>query len=238
MGLLEGKIVLVTGSTRGIGRAMAERFTAEGARVAVHGTRAADAEEVAGRLPGAIGLGADAADRQAVNALVARVGEELGPIDVLVNNAGVSSRAAVTRVTDEDWDRVLAVNLSGPLYFAQAVIPSMKATGGGTIVNVISTAGTHGLVGFSAYSASKAGLVGLTLTWAKELAPFGIRVNALAPGAVTDMLKELPPEVLQPIVDRGIPTVEAVAGAGLFLASELSSTVTGQIIHAVGHPPS
>jgi 3-oxoacyl-[acyl-carrier protein] reductase len=113
----------------------------------------------------------------------------------------------------------------------------MKTNGRGAIVNVTSTAGTHGLVGFSAYGASKAGLVGLTLTWAKELAPFGIRVNALAPGAITDMMRELPADVLQPIVDRGLPTVEAVANAGLFLASELSSTVTGQVIHAIGRPP-
>ena len=156
---------------------------------------------------------------------------------MLVNNAGISSRAAVTRVVDEDWDRVLAVNLSGPLYAARAVIPAMKVNGGGVIINVTSTAGTHGTVGFSSYAASEAGLVGLTLTWAKELAPFGIRVNALAPGAVTDMMRELPPDVLQPIVDRGLPTVEAVADAGLFLASNLSRTVTGQVIHAIGRPP-
>jgi 3-oxoacyl-[acyl-carrier protein] reductase len=237
MGLLEDKIVIVTGSTRGIGRAMAERFAAEGARVVVHGTRQAEASAVAEEIPGALGLGADISDRTAFEALVRRVNDEWGVPTVLVNNAGISSRAAVTWVRDEDWDRVLQVNLSGPLYAAQAVIPGMKESGGGVIVNVTSTAGTHGIVGFSSYAASKAGVVGLTLTWAKELAPFGIRVNALAPGAITDMMKELPPEVLQPIIDRGLPTVEAVADVGLFLASGLSSTVTGQVIHATGRSP-
>jgi 3-oxoacyl-[acyl-carrier protein] reductase len=237
MGLLQDKIVIVTGSTRGIGRAMAVRFADEGARVVVHGTRDADAAAVAETIPGAMGVGADIGDRSAVDALVARVTEAWGPADVLVNNAGISSRAAVTRVTDEDWERVLRVNLSGCLYAAQAVIPAMKAQKHGVIVNVTSNGGTHGLVGFSAYGASKAGLVGLTLTWAKELGAFGIRVNALAPGADTDMLRELPPEVLQPILDRGVPTVEAVADVGLFLASDLSSSVTGQVIYAVGHVP-
>ncbi len=235
--LMEGKIVVITGSTRGIGRAMAERFASEGARVVVHGRREADAASVAETIPGALAVGADISDRAACDGLVARVNEQLGAPAVLVNNAGISSRAAVTRVVDEDWDRVLEVNLSGPLYAARAVIPGMKANGGGVIVNVTSTAGTHGMVGFSSYAASKAGLVGLTLTWAKELAPFGIRVNALAPGAITDMMRELPPDVLQPIIDRGLPTVEAVADAGLFLASDLSRTVTGQVIHAIGRPP-
>jgi 3-oxoacyl-[acyl-carrier protein] reductase len=237
MGLLEHEIAIITGSTRGIGRAMAERFASEGARVVVHGTRQSDAASVAEEIPGALGIGADVSNRAAFEALVVRVNEEWGAPTVLVNNAGVSSRAAITRVRDEDWDRVLKVNLSGPLYAARAVIPGMKANGRGVIVNVTSTAGTHGLVGFSAYGASKAGLVGLTLTWAKELAPFGIRVNALAPGAITDMMRELPPDVLQPIVDQGLPTAEAVANAGLFLASDLSSTVTGQVIHAIGRPP-
>jgi 3-oxoacyl-[acyl-carrier protein] reductase len=237
MGFLEHEIVIITGSTRGIGRAMAERFALEGARVVVHGTRQSDAVAVAADIPGALGIGADISNRTAFEALVARVNEEWGHPTVLVNNAGVSSRAAITRVRDEDWDHVLKVNLSGPLYAARAVIPGMKTNGRGAIVNVTSTAGTHGLVGFSAYGASKAGLVGLTLTWAKELAPFGIRVNALAPGAITDMMRELPTDVLQPIVDRGLPTVEAVANAGLFLASDLSSTVTGQVIHAIGRPP-
>jgi 3-oxoacyl-[acyl-carrier protein] reductase len=238
MGLLDEKVVIVTGSTRGIGRAMAERFAVEGARVVVHGTREVDAINVAKQIPGSLGLGADMADREAVESLVARVREEWGDADILVNNAGISSRAAVTRVTDEEWDRMLQVNLTGPFYIARAVIPGMKKKHGGVIVNVTSTGGTHGLVGFTSYSAAKAGLVGLTLTWAKELAPFGIRVNALAPGAVTDMLKELPPEVLQPIIDQGVPTLEAVADAGLFLASNLSRAVTGQVIQAIGRVPS
>ena len=171
---------------------MAVRFAAEGALVVVHGRRKADAEAVAAELPGAIGLGADMADAAAVGALVADSHAHFGRLDILVNNAGHSSRAAITRVTDDDWDRTLAVNLSGPMYACRAAIPHMKAQRSGVIVNVISGAGLHGLVGFSSYAASKGGLMALTLTMAAELGPLGIRVNALSPAALTDMIARAP----------------------------------------------
>jgi 3-oxoacyl-[acyl-carrier protein] reductase len=234
--LLDGRVALVTGSTRGIGRAVAEAFAAEGARVVVNGRRQADADAVAATIPGSRAVGGDMGDRAAIDALVDRVCAEWGGIDILINNAARPQRAAITRLTDEEWDDVLRVNLTGPMMLSRAVIPSMKARGGGAIVNVISNAGTHGIPGFSAYAASKGGLVGLTVTWAKELARFGIRVNALSPGAMTDMMRELPPEMLQPMEDWLSPP-EDIAGTALFLVSDLAKTVTGQILEAGARGP-
>lgn len=233
MGLLDGRVTLVTGSTRGIGRAMAERYAVEGARVIVNGRREADAASVAASIPGSVGIGGDMSDLREVDALVARAAEQLGQIDVLVNNAGISRRSAITRVTNEEWDEVIRVNLTGPMYVSRAVIPVMKRQGGGAILNIISGAGTHGTVGFSSYAASKAGLVGLTMTWAQELAPFGIRVNALSPSAMTDMMRQLPPDILDPLAPH-LSSPEEVADVALFLVSDLSRLVNGQIIGTGG----
>lgn len=229
--LLDGRVVVVSGSTRGIGRAMAERFAGEGARVVVNGRRAEDAVAVAAEIPGAIGVGGDLSDVDAIAGLVERVREAWGRVDVLVNNAAISRRSAVTRVTNEEWEEVIRVNLTGPMYLTRAVVPMMKAQGGGVILNVTSGAGIQGTVGFSSYAASKAGLVGLTMTWAQELAPFGIRVNALSPSALTDMMRELPPELLDPIIGRLADPAD-VAAVALALVSDLSKLVTGQIIGA------
>ncbi|HUZ10933.1 MAG TPA: SDR family oxidoreductase [Acidimicrobiales bacterium] len=229
--LLDGRAVIISGSTRGIGRAMAELFAAEGARVVVNGRRHEDAVAVAAEIPGAIGVGGDLSDLDSINALVERVREEWGRVDVLVNNAAISRRSAVTRVTNEEWDEVIRVNLTGPMYLTRAVVPMMKAQGGGVILNVISGAGTHGTIGFSSYAASKGGLVGLTMTWAQELAPFGIRVNALSPAALTDMMRELPSELLDPMIGRLADPAD-VAAVALALVSDLSKLVNGQIIGA------
>jgi 3-oxoacyl-[acyl-carrier protein] reductase len=234
--LLDGRVALVTGSTRGIGRAIAEAFAAEGARVVVNGRRQEATDAVAAAIPGSLAVGGDMGDPAAIDSLVARVQAEWGGIDILVNNAAIPQRSAITRLTDADWDEVLRVNLTGPMILSRAVIPLMKARGGGAIVNVISNAGTHGLPGFSAYAASKGGLVGLTVTWAKELARFGIRVNALSPGAMTDMMRELPPEMLQPM-EAWLSPPEDVAGTAVFLVSDLAKTVTGQIVEAGARGP-
>jgi 3-oxoacyl-[acyl-carrier protein] reductase len=229
--LLDGKNVFISGSTRGIGRAMADAFAAEGARVIVNGRRQADADAVAAEVPGALAIGGDMSDRTAIEDAVRRVQDEFGAIHVLVNNAGVSTRSAITRLTDEEWDRMLRINLTGPMLLTRAIVPLMKVQGGGAIINVISGAATDGTVGYSAYSASKGGLLGLTMTLSLELARFGIRVNALSPTAMTDMMRQNPAEVLAQLADD-IPSVEAVANAALFLASDLSSTVTGQVIRS------
>lgn len=232
--LLDGLVALISGSTRGIGRAMATAFAAEGARVVVNGRREADAEAVASTLPGAISFGGDLADRETIEALVDRVAGECGRLDILVNNAAISRRSALTRVTDDEWHEVIRVNLTGPMFLTRAVVPLMKRQGSGAILNVISGAGTEGTVGFSSYAASKGGLVGLTMTWAKELPRFGIRVNALSPSALTDMMRELPPEILGPIEDR-LASPEEIAAAAVLLVSPRAAAVNGQIV-AAGRP--
>ena len=182
--LLSGHGALVTGSTRGIGRAIAERFAAEGARVIVHGRDVAEVAAVAAELPNAVGIAAEVSDLDAVRELCCRAREEVGTVDVLVNNAAISVRSAITRLTDEEWDSSLAVNLTGPMYLIRELVPGMKQAGWGRIVNVTSGAGVHGVPGFSAYAAAKGGIVGLSFTLALELARFGIKVErALARGA-------------------------------------------------------
>ena len=228
MDLLAGHIALVTGSTRGIGRAMAERFAAEGARVIVHGRHEADAAAVAAEVPNAVGIAAEVSDLDSVRELCRRAQDEVGTVDVLVNNAAISVRSAITRLTDDEWDRSLAVNLTGPMYLIRELVPGMKQAGWGRIVNVTSGAGVHGVPGFSAYAASKGGIVGLTFTLALELARFGITVNALSPAALTDMLRQLPPELLDPMVEAGLPTVEDCAATALTLV--VDSAPTGQLV--------
>ncbi|MGE0794561.1 MAG: SDR family NAD(P)-dependent oxidoreductase [Acidimicrobiia bacterium] len=231
MSLLDGRVAVISGSTRGIGRAMADAFAAEGARVVVNGRKEDDALAAAAQIPGSIGVGGDMADQAAIDLLVERATAELGRIDILVNNAAISRRTAIPRVTDDAWDEVMRVNLTGPMKLSRAVIPVMKAPGSGVILNVISGAGTHGTIGFSSYAASKGGLVGLTMTWAQELTRFGIRVNALSPSALTDMMRELPPELLAPMEAR-LASPDDVAGVALFLVSDLAKLVNGQIIGA------
>jgi len=231
---LSGRVALVTGSTRGIGRAVAAALVAEGTVVVVHGRDEETAGKTASDLGARLGVGADLADRAALDEVVRRVTDGCGPVNILVNNAGISSRAAITRVTDEDWDAALAVNLTGPLCLTRAVVPGMKRLGRGVILNVVSGAGTYGIPGFSAYGASKGGLLALTMTWAKELQGFGIRVNAMAPAALTDMLRQLPPDELERLVASGLPSVEAVAETAVFLLSDQSRHSTGQLIQVGG----
>jgi 3-oxoacyl-[acyl-carrier protein] reductase len=234
MGYMDRKVALVTGSTKGIGRATAALFAAEGAQVVVHGTREADAAAVAATIPGAIGIGADMGDRSEVLALIERTVEAFGPVDVLINNAAMAGRRAITRITDEEWDRVIAVNLTGPLVAIRAVVPAMKRGSGGAIVNLVSDAATTGSAGFGSYASSKGGLIGLTMTLAAELAGFGIRVNAVSPAALTDMTRELPPEILQAMIDRGLPSVESIAETILFISSDMSRDITGQLLRVSG----
>lgn len=229
--LLTDKVALISGSTRGIGHSMAETFAREGARVVVNGRREEDALAIAASIPGSIGVGGDMADPAAIERIVGKAVDEFGRLDILVNNAAISRRSAITRVTDEEWDEVIRINLTGPMYLTRAVVPVMKGQGGGVVLNVISGAGTHGTIGFSSYAASKGGLVGLTMTWAQELARFGIRVNALSPAALTDMMRELPPELLAPM-EASLPSPDEVADVALFLVSDLSKLVNGQIIGA------
>jgi 3-oxoacyl-[acyl-carrier protein] reductase len=238
-GALTGRVALVTGSTRGIGRGIAARFAAEGARVVVNGRSAEDAERVAKELDAsAIGLAADVGDSAQAERLVAETLARLGRLDVLVNNAGIALDNFVTKTSDERWRRVLDTNLSGPLYLIRAAVPVMRELGGGAILNIVSWSGLRGNVGQAAYSASKAGLHGLTLSMAKELGKFGIRVNALAPAVPTDMAADMPEELKEKARKRRAlkidGSVEDVAEGALYLVSDRARFTTGQVLHVDG----
>jgi 3-oxoacyl-[acyl-carrier protein] reductase len=233
---LAGHVALISGSTRGIGLGLATKFAAEGARVVINGRDESTVRAVADTIPGAYAVAADISDSAAVDAMVAAAAKDVGDISILVNNAGVSSRRAITRVTDEEWARVLAVNLTGAMYLSRAVVGGMKRRGGGAILNMTSSAGTYGMVGFSAYAAAKGGLESLTLCLSKELARFNIRANALSPSVLTDMLRELPDELLDQLKDSAAP-VEAVAETALFLVSDAARYTTGELVRVTGKPP-
>jgi NAD(P)-dependent dehydrogenase (short-subunit alcohol dehydrogenase family) len=219
-GLLVGRVALVTGSTRGIGRAIAELFSAEGAAVVVNGRRQEEAERVASGLTGpSIGIGADQSSLDDVRRVCRQAEEALGTVDILVNNAATAPRTAITRVTDEEWTNTLLVDLTAPFWYIRELVPGMKRIGGGSILNVTSGAGVSGNPGFSSYSAAKGGLNGLSFTLAKELATFGIRTNLLSAGALTDMMRQLPKEVFDPDLNP-LPSVEANARTALRLIAD------------------
>jgi 3-oxoacyl-[acyl-carrier protein] reductase len=233
------RVAIVTGSTRGIGRAIAERFAREGARVVVNGRAGADAEAVAKQIgERALPVAANLTDSAEAERLVARALETFGRIDILVNNAGVSLDNFVTKVSDDRWEAVIGTNLSGPLYLIRAVVPHMKEQGGGAILNLLSWSGLRGNVGQAAYSASKAGLHGLTLSMAKELGKFGIRVNGLAPAVPSDMGAQMREELQKkargrrPLKIDG--TAEDVAEGALFLVCDRARFTTGQVLHVDG----
>jgi NAD(P)-dependent dehydrogenase (short-subunit alcohol dehydrogenase family) len=221
VGALDGHVALVTGSTRGIGRAIAELFVTEGGAVVVNGRNRDDAERVAAEIgEGTLGIGADQSSLDEIRALCRRAEESLGTIDVLVNNAAVAPRSAITRVTDEEWEETLLVDLTAPFRYIRELVPGMKRAGWGSILNVTSGSGSTGTPGFSSYSAAKGGLNGLSATLALELARFGIRTNLLEAAAMTDMMRQLPRDVFDP--DTSLPSVEANARTALRLVSDES----------------
>lgn len=244
MGLLDGKTALVTGGSRGIGRAIALRFAQEGADVAfTYLSNKAAADETLAELSAfghrVLAYASNAADFDAAHALVAQIKEDFGKIDILVNNAGITRDTLMMRMDEAQWDAVINGNLKSAFNFTHAVTPIMARQRSGSIISLSSVVGIAGNAGQCNYAASKAGIIALSTSIAKELGARGVRSNCIAPGFIdTDMTSSLPEELRTqwaasiPLRRAGKP--EEVAGVALFLASDLSSYVTGQVIHCCG----
>ena len=244
MGLLNGKVALITGAARGIGKAIALKYASEGADIAFTDLVINEAAEATVKEIEAFGVKArayasNAADFEQTHNVVAEILAEFGHIDILVNNAGITKDGLMMRMTEQQWDAVLTVNLKSAFNFIHACTPIMAKQRGGSIINMSSVVGVSCNAGQCNYSASKAGLIGLAKSIAKEMGPRGIRANCIAPGfIITDMTNALPEKVRQewetkiPLRRGGTP--EDVANVALFLGSDLSSYVSGQVIHCCG----
>ena len=240
---LTDKVAIVTGSAQGIGLATALRFAAEGARVVVSdiGQQRVDQAVAAIVAQGgqAIGAVVDVTDRLAIDAMVAKVKATWGRIDVLINNAGITKDARLAKMSSAQFDAVIAVNLKGVFECTQAVAETMTAQGSGSIVNASSVVGLYGNFGQTNYAATKAGVIGFTKTWARELGPKGVRVNAVCPGFVlTPILDTVPDAVKQKMIEKvplgrlGRP--EEIAAVYAFLASDDSSYMNGAVLEVSG----
>ena len=244
MKLLEGKVALVTGAGRGIGKAIAVRFAEQGADVAFTDLAVNEAVEQTVKELEAMGVRAKAYASNAANfdethEVVKQIVEDFGRIDVLVNNAGITKDGLMMRMSEAQWDAVINVNLKSAFNFIHAVVPVMAKQRSGSIINMSSVVGVSGNAGQCNYSASKAGMIGLAKSIAKEMGPRGIRANCIAPGfIITEMTNQLSQEIKDqwaaqiPLRRGGTP--EDVANTALFLASDLSSYVSGQTIHCCG----
>lgn len=244
MGLLDGKVALITGAAKGIGKAIALKFASEGADVAFTDLVINEAaEETIKELESfghkVKGYASNAADFAQTQEVVDQIMAEFGHIDILVNNAGITKDGLMLRMSEAQWDAVINVNLKSAFNFIHALTPIMARQRGGSIINMSSVVGVSGNAGQCNYSASKAGLIGLAKSIAKEMGPRGIRANCIAPGfIISDMTSALSEEVREQWV-KTIPlrrggTPEDVAKVALFLASDLSSYVSGQVIHVCG----
>ena len=241
MGLLEGKVALITGASRGIGKAIALKFAAEGADIAftdikVNEDTVKELSDLGVKVKAYASNAADFADTQAT---MEKIHADFGHIDILVNNAGITRDGLMLRMEESQWDAVINVNLKSAFNYIHAVTPIMSRQKGGSIINMSSVVGVSGNAGQCNYSASKAGLIGLAKSIAKEMGPRGIRANCIAPGfIISDMTAALPEDVREAWV-KSIPlrrggTPEDVAKVALFLASDLSSYVSGQVINCCG----
>ena len=244
MGLLEGKVALITGAAKGIGKAIALKFASEGADIAFTDLVINDVAEETVKELSAFGhkvkaYASNAASFDEAHSVVEEVCKDFGRIDVLVNNAGITKDGLMLRMTEQQWDAVIGVNLKSAFNFVHAITPVMARQRGGSIISMSSVVGVSGNAGQCNYSASKAGMIGLTKSIAKEIGARGVRANCIAPGfIISDMTAALPDEVREQWI-KTIPlrrggTTEDVANVALFLASDLSSYVTGQVISCCG----
>lgn len=240
MNRFEGKVALITGGTRGIGRACAALFAREGAQVALCGRAAETAGQTAAALEGVVrGYACDIANAAEVDALIKRIAEDLGPIHILVNNAGITRDGLLPRMKDDDWAAVLATNLNGAFHACRAAARGMLKQRYGRIVNISSIVGLHGQAGQTNYSAAKAAIIGFTKAYAQEVGSRNITVNAVAPGYVpTEMTASLSEEAVRAIIERvplGRPGTPAdIAETVAFLASDAAAYITGEVIRVDG----
>lgn len=244
MGLLDSKVALITGAARGIGKAIALKYASEGADIAFTDLVINEAAEETVREIAAFGhkvkaYASNAALFDETQAVVAEVEKEFGRIDILVNNAGITKDGLVMRMSEQQWDAVIDVNMKSAFNFLHAVVPVMARQRGGSIINMASIAGQTGNPGQVNYSASKAGLIAMAKSVAKEMGPRGIRANAIAPGFIISEMTEALPQAVKDEYLKLIPlkrggTVEDIANTALYLASDLSAYVTGQVIAVNG----
>ncbi len=240
--MIKGKVAVITGAGRGIGKAIALKFAENGASLALisRSDRAIDlAKELAEKGIDAIGYSLDVSDFARVQEVAAEIINHFSRVDILVNNAGITRDMLLLRMTEQDWDQVINVNLKSVFNMTKAFVPQMIKQREGNIINMSSVVGVSGNAGQANYSASKAGIIGFTKSVAKELGARNIRCNALAPGFIeTDMTQTLPENMRKQWINsiplRRSGTPEDVANAALFLASDMSSYITGQVINVCG----
>ncbi len=242
--LLKDKVAIITGGANGLGKATAYLFSEHGAKVVIVDVNQEAGDQVVQEIKNSGGAASfiktDISNSNAVNEMVDSVVEEHGRIDILINNAGILADAQLVKMTEEQWDRVIGINLKGVFLVGQAVAQVMKEKeNGGVIVNTSSVVGLYGNFGQSNYVASKAGVIGMTKTWARELGKSGIRVNAVAPGFMkTEILSSMPQKVIDYMVDKtllkrmGEP--EDIANAFLYLSSDMGKYVTGAVLSVDG----
>lgn len=244
MKLLEGKVAVITGAARGIGKEIALKFASEGCDIAftdlvIDENGKKTEEEIAAYGVKVKGYASNAADFAATEAIVAEIKNDFGHIDILVNNAGITKDGLMLRMTEQQWDAVIAVNLKSAFNYIHAVLPIMMRQKSGSIINMASVVGVHGNAGQANYAASKAGLIALAKSIAQEVGSRGIRANAIAPGFIdTAMTEALPDEIRKEWITK-IPLrrggkVEDIANVATFLASDMSGYVTGQVIQVDG----
>jgi 3-oxoacyl-[acyl-carrier protein] reductase len=239
---LRGKVAIVTGGAQGIGLATVRKFVDEGATVALCDVRRESVDRALRELGAngaASGHAVDVTRRDQVDAMVSAVKDRHGRIDVLVNNAGITLDARLQKMSDDQFDKVIAVNLKGTYNCAQAVVGTMVQQGAGVILNASSVVGIYGNFGQTNYAASKFGVIGFVKTWSRELGPKGVRCNAVAPGFVaTTILHTIPPKVLEQMTERvplrRLGTPEDIANVYAFLASDEASYINGAVIEVAG----